>query len=200
MNASRLRLVRLVAAAAVCLSAANAWAVVTWDETVDGDLSDDRLAPSVASLVSGTNSLSATSVSGDREYVTLSLASGLKLTNILLASYVGDDETGFIGVQRGTTLTEPPTGTDVANILGYSHFGTAVNTIGDDLLPAIGTGAGAIGFTPPLTGSNYTFWIQQTGSSPATYQLDFIVAPEPGSIVLLSLGGLVALLAARRRR
>ena len=157
MNCLNKQLVRLVAAV-VCLSATNAWAVVAWDETVDGPVSNNRLAPTSVSLVLGTNSLLGTTVSGDREYVTMSIPVSQKLGGVVLQSYVGIDETAFIAVQSGTTFTEPPTGTNVANLLGWTHFGPgAGSTVGDDLLPLLGAGGGAIGFTPPLPGGNYTF-------------------------------------------
>jgi hypothetical protein len=194
------KLVRFFAIAAVCLTAANASAVVTWDETIDGPLSNDRLAPTAVDLVPGINSMLGTTVSGDREYVTMSIPSGQKLSQIILESYVGIDGTAFIGVQSGTTFTEPPTGTNVANLLGYAHFGPGVGNDGLDILPEIGAGGGAIGFAPPLIGSDYTFWIQQTGANATTYRLDFVVVPEPGSALLLSVGGLAMLLAAARRR
>jgi hypothetical protein len=53
-----------------------------------------------------------------------------------------------------------------------------------------------MGFTPPLTGSTYTWWIQQTGASLVTYQLDFVVTPEPATIGIMVTG---ALMVGRRR-
>lgn len=200
MTSLRLNLIGCLAAAAVSLSAVHASAVVTWNETINGPLSNNRLAPTSVDLVPGINSFLGTTVSGDREYVTMSVPSGQKLVQILLESYVGVDETAFIAVQAGTTFTEPPTGTNVNNVLGYAHFGPAVNTIGDDILPSIGEGPGSIGFLPPLTGSDYTFWIQQTGTNATTYRFDFVVVPEPASVVLLSAGGLAMLLVAARRK
>jgi hypothetical protein len=69
--------------------------------------------------------------------------------------------------------------------------------VGRDLLPQMGTASGAMGFTPPLTGSSYTFWIQQLGST-TSYQFDAVVAPEPGSAALLGCAGMMALRRARR--
>jgi hypothetical protein len=63
----------------------------------------------------------------------------------------------------------------------------------------MGAGSGAIGFTPPLTGSDYTFWIQQFNAQPFGYSFNFVVAPEPDTGVLLSAGMLGLLGFARRR-
>jgi len=161
-----------------------------WNEGVNGDLSGDRFAPTSLALLPGVNSIIATSVQGDREYVTLNLSAGLQLDSIVLFSYVSNDPLAFIGVQAGTTFTEPPTGTNVANLLGWTHFGSNPNTIGTDILDNMGVGLGAIGFAPPLPGGIYTFWIQQTGVNMATYQLDFVVTPAPGAMSLLVLAGL----------
>ena len=100
----------------------------------------------------------------------------------------------FIGVQRGTQFTESAGAPNVANILGYTHFGAGNGTLGTDILDNMGTGAGAIGFTPPLTAANYTFWSQETSASPATYTLDFQVTAVPNAVPIP--GGAFMLLAA----
>jgi hypothetical protein len=122
------------------------------------------------------------------------------LSQINLISWAGADQIGFIAVQAGSTFTEPPTGTNVANLLGYSHMGPGAGNLGLDILPSMGQGAGAIGFTPPLTGSDYTFWINQTGSNPVTYRLDFVTSPVPEPVGLLVLGLGVAVGLRRSRK
>lgn len=121
----------------------------------------------------------------------------MTLNHIVLKSWQGTDQIGFIAVQTGSIFTEPPTGTNVANLLGYTHIGPGAGNLGSDFLPEMGQGSGAIGFTPPLTGEDYAFWIQQTGPSPVTYQLDFQVLPEPATLLVLSAG--LAVLARKRR-
>jgi len=56
-----------------------------------------------------------------------------------------------------------------------------------------------MGFVPPLPSGTYTFWAQQL-NGPTTYQLDFVVAPEPvpsigplGLVALMSLIGGIGL-------
>ncbi len=195
---------KLVISAMFCLAAAAwmatgpgpAYGSIIHDEGVDGDLSDDRLDPTDLVLAEGTNSLIATSVSGDREYYTLTVPAGLQLSAVVMFSYSGLDETAFIAVQAGTSLTEPPTGTDPENLLGWTHFGPGAGNVGDDILDDMGLAEPAIGFSPPLASGDYTFWSQQTGVNAATYQFDFVVTPEPATLMLLGLVGV----AFRRRR
>jgi hypothetical protein len=194
----------IVLVACLCFAASSAQAAVAWNEGVNGDISGDRMNPSSAALVLGSNTVTATSVGGagiDREYITLSVPAGRNLGLVLMQAYAGVDGTAFIGVQSGSTFTEPPTGANPANILGYTHFGTAVQSVGENILNDIAQGPGSMGFSPPyLPAGNYTFWIQQTSSSsPSTYTLDFVVTPEPGALVLCGTG-IAMLLAAQRRR
>jgi len=167
---------------------APATAVVTlWNEAVDGDITGDRLDPLTFTLANNdAYSVMATSSQGDREYVSFVVPSGKWMSEVHLISYTGVDGIAFIGLQAGPTFTEPPTGTNVANLLGYTHFGSGVGNVGMNVLPSIGTGAGAQGFTGPLPSDTYTFWIQQTSSvNPSTYQFDFIIVPEPSASMLL---------------
>jgi len=60
--------------------------------------------------------------------------------------------------------------------------------LGTDLLSAMATGPGAIGFTPPLTAIDHTFWIQQTGPAAASYRSDFVVVPAQAALSAFGLG------------
>jgi hypothetical protein len=190
--------------AIACGTAASLDAAVVWDEAIDGDLNNAGAAPTSLSLAFGSNLLSATSVGGtsiDREYVSFSMPPGSRLGAVRLAAYTGVDQLAFIGVQSGSTFTAPPTGTNPATLLGYTHFGPGSLGVGANYLPAIGTGAGSMGFVPPLAGGNYTFWIQQTSSSsPSTYTFDFVVTPEPNTLILGGLTAGLGFFAGRRRR
>jgi hypothetical protein len=167
------------------------------DEMTDGDLSGDGLNPTSFVLTMGANVLAAESISGDREYVHFQIPTGMQLAAIMLEQWESEDELGFMAVQQGTTFTEPPTGTDVANLLGWTHFGPAALGVGADYMEALSTGPGSAGFTPPLPAGDYAFWIQQTGPTSAAYQLSFVVTPEPSSLLCGALAGMALL---RRRR
>lgn len=181
-------------------SAAGAF---SYDEGIDGDLSGDRLAPTALVAALGSNTLSATSVAGDLEYVHLSLPSGTSLVSLVLTSFSSTDDVAFIALQAGGTFSVPAGSAAAGDLLGYAHFGTGSlaggATVGNDMLDDLGVSAGAIGFAPPLTGSDYTFWIQQTGPQPFGYTLDFQVIPEPRTGALVALG-LVAIASRRRSR
>lgn len=172
-----------ILAAALGVSGSSAAWATNYDESVNGDLSGDRTMPTPIALTQGSNLITATSVAGDIEYYRLFVPGGKRLSAVIAVSNTSTS-LSFIGVQAGTQFTEPPTGTNVANLLGYTHFGTANATIGTDILDNIGTAAGAIGFVPPLGPGNYTFWSQETSSTPSTYTLDFQVtaAPTPSPI------------------
>lgn len=185
----------LLAAMTLALSIPAA-ADVIHDESVDGDLSNDRFNPTAYTLSAGSNSVIATSQQGDREFIALTIPAGLQLSSLIQVSFVGDDGVAFAGVQAGPVMTVDPDSFSAVGLLGWTHFGPFIFTDGSDILPAMGQGFDADGFVPPLPAGTYTFWLQQAGS-PSTFELDFVVTPAPGAAVILGLG---ALTAARRRR
>src|ERR1044072_6964580 len=157
--ASRLR--RIATQGSLFAFLGSAHAQILWNESVNGDLSGDRFNPTNLSFAAGSNRIIGSMGLTDKEYVHFSLAPGMALAPTIVVDYSRVDPISFIRVQAGNTFTEPATGTTVGNLLGYTLFGDA--HIGTDILPAMGTGSGSMGFTPPLTGSDYTFRIQQTG-------------------------------------
>src|SRR5258708_1515709 len=165
-----LRIIRATCLTAMLLAAASAHAAVAYDESVSGDLSNDRLNPTVVPLQLGVNSLIATTGftnSEDREYVRIDLPANTQLSKLLLQSYSGENGLMFIGIESGSTFTLDPENpyTNIGDLLGWAHFGPSNgNNNGDDLLPGIGMGGSAQGFTPPLKGSPYTIWLQQFDS------------------------------------
>jgi hypothetical protein len=191
------------------LVAASAHAATVLDESVDGDLSGDRLAPTTINLQMGVNSVIATTGSSpslDQEYLRINLPVGHQLDEIVLASFVEGqfDSVAFIGVQSGTTFTfdAGDAFSHVPDLLGYAHFGPGDgDDPGTNILPKIGQGAGAQGFVGSLSGPSYTFWLQQTGGT-SVYQLDFVVSavPEPATLGFAGLAGMVIAAARGARR
>jgi hypothetical protein len=174
-------------------------AAVIWNEAVDGDLSNNRLAPTTLNLPGGIDVIQASTSGGDREYMTLIIPTGCKLDRLVLTGYQSADVRAFIGIQRGSTFTEDPNSANVANLLGYAHFGPGANPVGTDLLPLLGTAPGAQGFSGPLLQGTFTYWVQQLGAK-TDWEMQWHISaiPEPATMVSLAMGSFA--LAARRRR
>ncbi|MDX2114302.1 MAG: MYXO-CTERM sorting domain-containing protein [Planctomycetota bacterium] len=190
---------RGVVVAALALAASSVHGATIWNESSQGDLPDDRLTPGVFVLAQGDNILEGVlegfrpDGSLDRDFVTLTILPGFRLTRIDLLDYQSDDFAAFIGVQPGAVFFPDPDDVTPNDLLGWALFGP--QDIGTDILPDIG--AQGTGFTPPLEAGTYALWIQQTGTL-TNYSASFVVeqipAPGAASLVLVSLGLL------RRRR
>ena len=162
----------------------TAFADTNYDESTDGDLANDGANPSELVFNAGANRVTAASVlandpSGDRDYFTFMVPDGMVLTAIILENYNSPgDALAFIAIEAGMTFDEPPAGTTVGNLLGYTHLGPgAGHTDGTDVLPDIAGGAGAQGFAPPLGAGSYSVWYQQTGSDEIEVTLAFMLSP-----------------------
>ena len=185
------------------LAAAVLWAPLarasSWNEATDGDLSGDRLAPSALALTAGDNTVTGTTIVDDLDYLTVTVPAGFTLTEINLLSYVSIDDLAFIGMQAGSTFTQPATGTDVTQLLGWAHFGLPLDgsPLPSPYFDALGSSPGAIGFSGPLPAGPYTLWIQQANTVQVDYSWGLVVreggVPEPSSGALALLG-LTALL------
>ena len=147
-----------------------------------GDLSDDLSAPTPFVVGPGVSTLTANTVMSDLDYATCTVGPCDVLSQLTVENFTSEegDAIAFAALQSGSVFTVPFTGgtTDVTELLGYNHFGVA--DIGQDILPGIGEGAGAIGFTSPLPAGDYTIWLNQTGSeSQATlnFQVDRVIEP-----------------------
>ena len=182
----------------------TAAAAFVYSESIDGDLSGDRLNPTTLVAQVGSNALIGSTVGGDLDYVRIALPPGAQLSALVLNAVSSTDDTAFIAVQQGTFFTVAPDDAIEGDLLGYAHFGTGplagTATPGNDILDNIGLGAESIGFVPPLTASDYTFWIQQFQAQPFSYSFDFVVLPEPGAAGLLAGVALLAGLTRRRGR
>lgn len=148
-----------------------------FDEADGGEISDDPFNPLPLQLTASDNRFRASVIVGDLDYVTVNVPAGQVLSSITLEDYVSSNSTSFIGIQAGTVFTEPATDTTVGNLLGYAHFGSSM--IGTNILPAVSTGAGALGFSPPLAAGDYTFWMQETSDAPVNFSLNFGLTAAP---------------------
>jgi len=132
----------------------------------DGDLSDDFTAPTAFTIGPGVNTVTASTQSGDLDYLTFTVGPCDTLTQLTVDSYTAEagDAIAFIAVQSGSAFTFPAAeaGDNTGELLGFSHYGMA--DIGQDILPRIGEEEDALGFTPPLQPGDYTVWLNQTGT------------------------------------
>ena len=116
-----------------------------YDESTDGEITDDATNPLALDLQNGSNVINGSVVIGDLDYVTVHVPAGHVLSALELVNFESTDDLSFIGIQRGTVFTEPPTNTAVENLLGFTLIGPDIE--GSDILPNIGEGPGAQGFS-----------------------------------------------------
>ncbi len=184
----------------LALSAGCAGAGITYDESIDGDLSSDPNAPTALAFELGANTVSGTVTlsnqpGGDRDYITFTVGAGQRLSALILRAYAPDD-LGFASFNAGTTSFIPDASTD-ANFL--SGILPGASQVGTDLMPAFVSSAVTTNslVNPWLDAGDYTFLIQQTSPAVQAYTLEFVITPAPatGAAVGLGLLGLT-----RRRR
>ena len=170
------------------------------------DFSGNPSAPSAVSFILGDNFIqneTGRDTSGvvDRDYFTVTIPKHRAISAIELlkgTTFLGAKSLSFIGVVEGSTVPDPSTVT-APQLLGYHHFGPS--EIGTDILPAIGEGAGAQGFTGLLRKGTYSFWVQETASGISSYNFNFkvIAVPDQGQTLWMGLGAMSLTVAASRR-
>ena len=152
-----------------------------FDESVDGDLSDDPAAPDTIVLGLGSTQV-LTSQQGDAfgrdiDYFTFDVPAGQQLDSLSLVSYFADDigNQAFLGLQAGSVFTVDAGSAMASDLLGGAVYGAGL--VGSDLLSGIGSLPGAMGFTPPLSSGSYTIWLNQTGPN-SMAGFEFTLAPS----------------------
>ena len=194
----------------------RATAATVWDESVNGDLSNDPLLPTTLTLAPGPNDVigQAGGAPGpdalapfDQDFFTFTIPAGYELRSLtpvrLHLSTLQGDEFAFIGIQGGAQITHgvsPPSfGGDAKGLLGWLHV--PASDQGADILPAMGAaGNGATGFTGPLGAGRYSVWVQDDHPLSYDYSFDVAAVPEPSAWGMMLVGFGWLGLAARRRR
>jgi hypothetical protein len=206
----RAALAPLTAAALAALAPLTAGATglaTGWDEAVQGDFSNNRLAPTAVTLAAGSNLILGTTgraVAGgpvDWDYFTVTIPAGSTLDSLtVLEGTVPIGEVGFIALVAGAVFTVPPDTQSAEGLLGW--FTYSEGSVGQDILPQMAfPNFGSTGFDVPLQAGTYSFWVQETGVGSAPYRFAFEVSaiPEPATALSL-LAGLGLLGAVHRRR
>ncbi len=189
----------------------SAKADVVYDDAVDGNASNNGLAPTVLVFDLGSNVVNGTVSAGDpdnaRNFYTFSILPGQALSAIVFDSLsVVTSEggptsvPGFFALVSGSTSATPAAGFSNIGGLLFDEELVELNVL--DGTRNGGSSSGT-GFTTQNLGvGDYTFVIQQTGTEESTFSLDFqvvpVAVPEPTNAMILVGLGMLGL--ARRRR
>jgi hypothetical protein len=174
-------LLSLTAAVTAFLSLTSAGRSATYDEAIDGALSNNHLAPTSFEVSPGSNTIKG-QVTANWDYVRFSVPTDSVLSSVRLVSYTTSgvpNNVGFFAIAAGDNVSVAPPGSNpISGVLGWILFNAS--NIGPNLLPAMATaGSGATGFTPPLPAGTYTFWIQDTAQT-VGYEFAFDITPDSG--------------------
>ncbi len=152
---------------------------VVYDENIDGDLSLDNNAPTVITFAPGDNRIVSTQMQtvDQANFFTFQIPEGYELSQLIVDSFEGSDNLGFIGIDEGSSISITPP----AFIGGLSYGTVHIDT---DILPAMGDESNpaaiaisGFGFTPPLANATYTVWLNQTGNNSSSV-LNFVVSAD----------------------
>jgi len=144
-----------------------------YNESIDGDLSNDNTAPTSIDFVVGNNRINSSQSDSDVDYFTFNIPTGYVLSQVVIEEYISDDSTAFIGISEGTTFSVDASNRDATNLLGGSLYGSS--NVTSNLLPNIGTLQDAQGFSGSLPIGDYSIWLNQTGST-SNAIINFIVS------------------------
>ena len=171
----------------------------------DGELSADYQSPTVFELTEGSFVLSGIlQGNGDEQnFFTLSVSEGYEITEFNILSYFseGFQNSSFLGVQPGPTLSDSPAiiSNEANQIpINFVLFSEALIDSPFPLLTTLNVGD-PIGGSPTLGEGNYAFWLNETAAG-SEWELEFVVepVPEPSSVLLIALACNIAFF--RRKR
>ena len=152
-----------------------------YDESIDGDLSDDPDAPTALAFPTGASTVTGTveqsgAPSGDRDYITFTVPPTLELAELNLLAYAPDN-IGFAAFTAGPTSVIPGFDTNDVFIAGI-HIDAS--DIGTNLLPRFDTDVVTTNDLPePVLGpGTYTLVIQQTSAILQDYSVEFVLASD----------------------
>lgn len=186
-------------------------ATVIYQESVQGDFSDDYLNPNFLVLGAGDNVISGSLLGGsaDMDLFTLTVPAGFEVTALRVTAFVGGINGSFMGAQPFPILSEDPVqyirfgNGEIFTVdpINYVLFGEGDAATTRDVLPQLIVGAPISGDfqDPKLSAGDYAFWLNETRAG-STYTLTFEVTPVPEpSTALFGLVGLVGSLFRRVR-
>ena len=180
MNGSQPPLAVSISSASVVTS------TVSYDEDIDGDLSDDPQVPNQFTLSIGIHSITATSSTEDPEYFSLVVPQGTIVESIMLNRYEDAYATStmIMAIQEGATYTKPTTRTIDLNWIGSIVFERDRDQIGTNLLNDLFAKDDNSCFKGPLATGPYAVRVDGLNSEIATYSLNFVVTAAPKNMYL----------------
>lgn len=173
---------------------------INYNESINGDLSNDTAAPTDLGIVDlGKNVISGlleNSVNFDPDVFSFTVEAGLQLDDVSFTSMTDSQAEHFLAFNDGLVSMSPGDNL-ITTLLDSSHVG--LNFL-DDTLPNTYGGSGVGG--GPLSAGTYHIWFQETDGVDYDYTISISTSaaiPEPGSAMIVMFMGVCAL-ASRRRK
>ena len=168
-----------------------------YSESVNGELSNNGLTPTVIPVNAGSNIISGTTGNTGvdfRDYFTIFVPQGLELVSLIEMAGTQAGNLGFLGLQSGSQVTLPTNSVTANGLLGWVHYAPAASDI--NILPTMAVPAnGSSGFATPLGSGNYAFWLQDSSTGTFEYSFNVVLTPVPElPTTALALVGLFAML------
>ncbi|MBC7781101.1 MAG: hypothetical protein H7125_13455 [Proteobacteria bacterium] len=167
----------------------------TYTESVNGEISGDRLRPTFFQLdfvssgnVAGANVLSGTAGRTgslvDRDYLHVNVPQGFVLTQLLVGNQTTVGGGGsFIGLAAGAVIPIDENAVTADSLLGFRVYGLADR--GTDILDDMAVpDSGSSGFVRPLGAGDYALWIQELAPGTFSYRFNLVLAPDVAVVPL----------------